>query len=390
MGLLSRRRAEDRALKTPELPTGLQIWSTPEITTDPQGRQALRVADVWGCVRLLADTISTLPVEVYRDLPTGRQEVGPDARISQLLARPAPGSTLPDLIGQIVLSMSLFGEAFVAKYVGGDGQISQLGVISPEVVSVRLNGGVMIYTVTSVTQGVVDVGPADLLHIKSSMTTADGLRGLSPIATCRMAVSGNAALAASSKAFVDAGSRPSGILKVAGAGSDYVVQQLSETWNAAHGGSANAGKVAVVSGDVAFQQLGLSSADAQFIESRELSTREICRIFNVPPWLIGGVVAGRTLVYSTTQEQAKSLVTYSLRPIIARIEAAISQDPTLCPGGTIVRFSLDELLRADPVSRAAFYTAALNPATGWLSRDEVRELEGLGPEEPGTEADDAG
>ncbi len=64
-----------------------------------------------------------------------------------------------------------------------------------------------------------------------------------------------------------------------------------------------------------------------------------------------------------------------------RIERAISNDSDLCPGGTYVQFELDGLLRADAKTRAETYEKALNPETGWMRRDEVRELEDLPPEE---------
>jgi phage portal protein BeeE len=80
------------------------------------------------------------------------------------------------------------------------------------------------------------------------------------------------------------------------------------------------------------------------------------------------------------QEQARALVTYSLRPWLVRIERAISNDSDLCPGSTYVQFELDGLLRADAATRADIYTKALNAETGWLRRAEVRELEDLEPE----------
>ncbi|MBO0767390.1 MAG: phage portal protein [Solirubrobacterales bacterium] len=381
------RKSEDRSLKLPELYPSYGSFIGREYTTDPIGRQALALSDVWAAVKLLADTISTLPMEVYRDTPAGRQPVGADAIISRLLAAPAPGSTLPDLLASIVVSMALHGEAFIGKYSDPSGQVAQLGVIDPAAVSVRLHGRSILYSLAlnDVTNGLrIDVGSEDVLHIKSSVTTPDGLRGLSPIATCRMALGVNAGLAASAKSFIQNGSRPSGILTVQGAQDEHSVQTISDQWNTKHGGGTSAGKVAVVSGDVSYTQLGLSAEDAQFVEQRALSTKEIARIFGLPAWSLGES-SGDSLTYSNVQQEARALVMFSLRPLLTRIETAISSDPYLCPGGTRVRFSLDELLRADPAERAQFYTAALNAQTGWLTRDEVRELEGLEPDSDDTD-----
>ena len=71
--------------------------------------------------------------------------------------------------------------------------------------------------------------------------------------------------------------------------------------------------------------------DQQFLQQRELSAREVARIFRVPPWMIGAPT-GDSLTYATVAEQARAFVTFSLRPWLVRIERAISGDPDLCPG----------------------------------------------------------
>jgi HK97 family phage portal protein len=123
----------------------------------------------------------------------------------------------------------------------------------------------------------------------------------------------------------------------------------------------------------------VSQDDAQFLQQRELSAREIARIFRVPAWAIDAPT-GDSLTYANVGEQNRALVTHSLRPWLVRIERAISNDSDLCPGGTYVQFELDGLLRADAKTRAETYTLALNAETGWMRREEIRELEDLPPE----------
>ena len=67
-------------------------------------------------------------------------------------------------------------------------------------------------------------------------------------------------------------------------------------------------------------------------------------------------------------------------PWLRRIELAVSNDGDLAFQRQYVRFEIDALLRPDSAGRAAFYTAALDPITGWMTRDEVRALEDLEPE----------
>ncbi len=183
-----------------------------------------------------------------------------------------------------------------------------------------------------------------------------------------------------SEGIYDQGSRPSGILSIKGRGDEFTLGKLSETWDAKHAGAQNQHQVAVVSADeVSYTQLGLSAEDAQFIGQRELSTREIARIFRVPAHMIDGDT-GRSLTYANVTEQNRFFLTHSLRPWLVRIETAISGDHDLCPGGRYVKFNLDSLLRASALERAQVNALALDPVKGWLSRNEVRMMEDMLPE----------
>jgi HK97 family phage portal protein len=364
---------ENRALPAPTVQPGLLPYndSAPLTVTTSN---ALRISDAWACVRVLADSISTLPLHAYRRTPAGRVPAGDSARIVQLLQRPSPGSTGIDLISTMMVHLAVYGETFVGKY-RSDGEIVQLGCISPESVQVELRGQRIVYTL-STQHGQVEVGPEDVLHVKGM--SMDGLRGLSPVTQCRLALGLSSSLQESARQYFENGSRPSGVLTVP-AGSNDAVERISKVWHSRHAGVQNRHRVAVVSGDIAFHPVAFSAEDSEFVSQREMSTREIARIWRIPAWCIEGETAG-SMTYANVVEQNRALVTHSLRPWATRIEKAISNDTTLAPGGTYVQFDFDALLRADAATRAATYEKALNPETGWLQRREVRELEDLPPE----------
>jgi len=379
MGLLRYLRGADlldgserRTLTAPTERPGLLPWSTTplrQISTS----NVLQVADAYACVRVLADSISTLPLKVYRRTPAGRVPAGDDSRAVQLLGRPSPGSTTVDLVSQVVTHLNVYGETFVGKY-KADGEIVQLGLIHPDRVQVELRGQRVVYTLLD---SRTEHGPDDIVHIKAM--SLDGLRGLSPVAQCRTALGLNENLRESSSQFFEHGSRPSGILTAPGHGGYDQLQTLANSWRIKHGGVENMHRVAVLTGDISFTPIAFNADDSQFLQQRELSTREIARVFRVPAWAVDGAT-GDSLTYANVQEQARALVTYSLRPWLVRIERAISNDTDLCPGNTYVQFDLDGLLRADAATRSEIYTRALAPETGWLTRPEVRELEDMPPE----------
>src|SRR5215211_995422 len=200
--------AEDRALPSPDV----QSPAFPTLTTtaplNVTTANALRVSDAYACVRVLADSISSLPLHVYRRTPQGRLPAGESARAVQLLNRPSPGSTGIDLISQILVHLNVHGEAFVGKY-RSDGEIVQLALISPESIQVELRGQTIVYMLDTV-KGRTEHGPDDILHVKGM--SLDGLRGLSPVTQCRVALGLSSSLQQSAKVYTEQGSKPTGVL----------------------------------------------------------------------------------------------------------------------------------------------------------------------------------
>jgi HK97 family phage portal protein len=366
--------AEDRALPAPTVEPGLLPYSR-SAPLEVTASNALRVSDAYACVRVLTDSISSLPLHVYRRTTAGRVAADDNSRAVALLEHPAPGSTGVDLISQVLVHLNVHGDAFIGKY-RADGEVAQLGLIPPDSVQVELRGRRIVYTLDTA-HGPTEHGPEDILHIKAM--SLDGLRGLSPVAQCRVALGLSSAMQESARQFFDNGSRPSGILTVPNVNAQHELRDLADDWRNLHGGVQNMHKVAVVSGDLKFTPISFSADDSQFLQQRELSAREVARCFRVPAWAIDAPT-GDSLTYANVAEQNRSLVTHSLRPWIVRIERALSADADLCPGDSYVAFDLDGLLRAAPEQRAEAYSRALDHSTGWMRRDEVRELEDLPPE----------
>jgi HK97 family phage portal protein len=276
----------------------------------------------------------------------------------------------------MVALLTLFGNRYVGKFRDGEWRLEELALLHPDRVQVELVAGKPLYTVSDPSSGRQSKhGTDDIVHVKALST--DGLLGLSPIKECKLALASSRGLGVFTEAFFRHGGRPSGILRVSGPGDlDKVADDAQER----HGGAANAHRIAVVRADE-LEWIALAGPldDLQFVEQRHLSTAEIARIFRVPVWMIGGTT-GDSLTYSNTEQQQLAFVTHSLRPWLVLIEQAISADRDLCAANTYVEFLLDALLRADSKTRAEVYAAALDPITGWMTREEVRRLENLEPE----------
>lgn len=339
----------------------------------------MRIADVYACVRVLADSAASVPLISYRRTSVGRVRLSGGQLPARLISQPAPAVTEANLVSLMMTHLALWGNAYLGKFRGEDGRIEQIGLLHPDYVQVELLAGLPRYTVTDPKRGGQTYhGTDDIIHIKGLST--DGLVGLSPIRQCRNALAVACGLGAHAEAFFENGARPSGILNVkhdvSQESADHLRDQLTHT----HAGAGNAHKVAIVTGDLEWTAMSGPLDDLQFCEQRRLSTTEICRIFSIPPWRIGAP-SGDSNTYANVESEALSFVTHSLRPWLVVIEQAISADRDLCAGPNVyVEFLLDALLRADSATRAAVYTQALNPETGWMTRSEVRSLENLEPE----------
>ena len=133
---------------------------------------------------------------------------------------------------------------------------------------------------------------------------------------------------------------------------------------------------------MSFVPLSLPNNEAQFLETRKFQVSEICRIFRVPPHMIGDLDRA---TFSNIESQNISFAVHTIRPWLVRIEQAINRalfpdnEKAGSPGGRrfYVQFNLDGLMRGDYKSRMEGYAIARQ--NGWMSTNDIRELENLNP-----------
>lgn len=366
-------RAEERTRTSPDMPT-LLSGLAPGGPVTPHN--ALAIADVFGCVRVLADAAASVPLIAYRRTSGGRERVE-GGRAVELLERPGPGTVQANLLGTVMAHLQLWGNAYIGKVRQG-GEIRQLIALEPDRVVPEVKDGRLRFNYTAPAGRRQVLTERDVIHVKA--VSVDGLVGLSPVKQARRALALSDQLTRHGLQFFTNDARPTGVLKLqkfAAEGSE--IDELREAWNTQHAGTENAHRIAVLAGEVDFTPISMPLDDAQFIEQRKLSAVEVARIFRVPPWMIGAD-SGGSMTYSNVESQALAFVTYSLRPWLVAIEQAISNDGDLFTSRQYVEFLIDSLLRADSKTRAEVYRMALDPERGWMTRAEVRQRENLEPE----------
>lgn len=328
-------------------------------------------------MRVLADAVSSLPLHVYRKTEQGRERVT-SGKLVDLLERPSPGCTEADLTSTLMSHLAVWGSAYIGKYREA-GEVNQLGLIHPDRIRPQLEDGRLRFRYTPATGGQQLLTEADVVHVKG--LSVDGLNGLSAVSQAARVLGLSDSLVKHAMSFFESTTtRPAGVLRLGDPESypgDDARQRTIE-------GLRNEFKphgLLVVTGDMSYENVAHRMDDSQFVEQRRLACQEICRVFRVPSHMLNAGSGGDSLTYSTVEQQSLDFVRYSLTPWLRRIEVAISNDRDLAFQQQFARFEIDALLRPDSAGRAAFYTAALDPITGWMDRNEVRRLEDLPPEE---------
>lgn len=381
-------------LRRPSDWRGMNSWAGEEVTAS----SALSLSAVWACTNLIAGTIASLPLTVYRQRGDARTAVKDHALYRLLHDSPNYDQTALDFWEFMAASLELWGNAY-ARIERTNGKISGLLPVNPAYVAVRRRpSGQIEYRWTEEGQP-YELTDDHVFHVRGF--GGNPLGGMSTLHFGRQVF--GVALAADRAAgstFAN-GLRPSGMLKFA----EWLKpdqRDLAETRMVEKfAGSHNAGKPMVLEGGVTWEALTLNPEDAQMLETRKFSVEEVCRMFGVPPHMIGHTEKS-TSWGTGLEQQTLAFQKFTLRRRLKRIEQAIMKQlvtPEERARGLTVDFNLEGLLRADTAGRARFYQTMT--AIGAMTINEVRALENLPPVEGGevpriqmqnvpiTEADDA-
>jgi HK97 family phage portal protein len=359
MGLFRRRRLEQR-----ELVSLQQLLSDANMTVSGESvtpDSAMRLSAVWSCVKLLADTVSTLPVDVYR-----RGEREPITTPSILL-EPAADQPLHEWLYGVMVSLLLRGNCYglVTARSGATMLPAQVEVLRPDDVGVNVDeGGRVVYRFLG-----REIDRADMWHVRA-FTMPGAVLGRSPIESAKQSIGLGLAAEKFGALFFGDGATPSGVLTTKDRLTVPQVKELAEAWKGAHNKRRTP---AVLSGDLTWQAITVAPEESQFIETMKFNVAQIARIFGVPPELIGAE-SGQSLTYSNLESRLLHYLKLSLNPWLTRLEAALGR---LLPSTMTVKFNTGGLLRADTKTRYEAHAIALK--AGFLTVNEVRELEDRPP-----------
>lgn len=358
-------------------PTATGIHVTPD--------RAMQLSAVWACVRLIAETVASLPLEVYRRLPDGGRERAADHPMRKRL-HSEPNETMTSFVAREMLATQLLltGNCYapILRTFGNVEDPEILPVPSRGVRVRRATSGELVYDVTLPDGKTLNPIPqANMLHVPG--LSFDGVLGVSPIRYAAQSIGLGLAAEQYGASFFGNGSTPAGYIKVPGSLNPEQAKAMREAWYAAYGGLRNANRTAVLFENAEFHRTGVPPEEAQFIQTRKLQAADIARWYRVPLHMIGELDRA---TFSNIEHQQLEFVTHTLRPWLVRFEQELNRKlfpsrTTGEPNALYCEFNVDGLLRGDIKTRGDYYVRGRQ--WGWLSVNDIRRRENMEPVDGG-------
>ena len=329
---------------------------------------AMGLSTVYACVHRVASTVAQLHVDVLRR-NNGSSERLPDHPIYNLIAvEPQPGRTAYDFWEAIVTHVLLYGKGYAIIHRDArTAQPIELELVHPQDVTVRMVEG----TTTFVLEKRGTYLASDMLCIRN-------LYGISPIETHRELLGLAKAAQDYASEFFGSSGNMTGILSSKEPLKKEQLDIIKDSWN----NSGDRLGTKLLPFGFNYQRVGVDPSQAQMSEQRDFQNQEICRVFGVPPSLVG---VQSNVTYSNTEQQAIQFAKYTIVPWTRKIEQEMNCKLVATEErvNTFTRFDLADLLRGDSAARANYYDTLTK--SGIISINEARAMEDMPPVENGSE-----
>lgn len=335
-------------------------------------RSAMQMTAVYACVRILAESVASLPLHLYRSNEDGNKEKAKDHPLYVVLHdEPNPEMTSFIFRETLMTHLLLWGNAYAQIIRNGKGEVISIYPLIPNKMRVKRDDQTkeIIYEYHH-EDGKVVLTDFEVLHVPG--LGFDGLIGYSPIAMAKNAIGMALATEEYGAKFFANGAQPGGVLEHPGIIKDP--ERVRNSWSQSFGGSSNSNKIAVLEEGMKYTPISISPEQAQFLETRKFQINEIARIFRVPPHMVGDLEKSS---FSNIEQQSLEFVKYTLDPWVLRWEQAMNRALISKKDKQtyFISFNVDGLLRGDYESRMNGYATARQ--NGWMSANDIRTLENL-------------
>ncbi len=338
---------------------------------------ALNLSAVWACVRILSETVGTLPIHLYKRTEDGRERQY-NHPCHRVLLSPNSYINRFDLMHHLMVSVALWGNGYARIYRDAMYRPTRLKLLHPAEVEPLLdtNTDTLYYRLEN---GEI-VANDDIIHVKN--LTTNGYKGKSPIAVHRDNLSLTMAAQIYGEKFFNQGGNMSGVFKYPSTLKPDAYERLKRDLIAQSVGLHNAHIPLLLEGGMQYERISIPPEDAQFIATRKFQKTEIATIYGIPPHMIADLERATN---NNIEHQGMEFVTYCLMPYLVRIEEELNRK--------LLRhdefedyyflFGLNALLRGDAKTRSEYYKN-MN-FVGAMSANEIRAYEDMNAYEGGDE-----
>lgn len=344
------------------------------------GGTALGLATVLACVRVISESVASLPLELFEKKEGGNSEIAGGNELHYLINQ-EPSNRYTSFTWREAMQQdaTLDGNGYSEILRDKNGTPTEIIYHQAKNITPKLTkGSRVVYEIKLDENKTRIIQPHNMVHVPAMCF--NGIVGKSPLTIARETF--ESALAAQNYGgnLYKNGVRLSGVLQHPTELSDAAYNRLRDSWEKQYHGAHNAGKTAILESGLMFKEISMSPEDAQFIETRGFQNSEIARIFRVPLHLLQ--ILDRA-TFSNIEQQGIDFVTHTIRPWIKRWEQELNRKliPVKDRDKLFIRFNLNALMRGDAASRSSYYNTMFN--IGALNPNDIRRLESMNTYEGG-------
>lgn len=344
---------------------------------DIQGKNSLKQATVFGCIRVLSDTVSKLPIKIYQN-KDGIKKVADHYLGSLLKLRPNPYMSASDFWKCVEVQRNIYGNAYVALDFNNRGQVTGLYPLDSSKMQIfvddvgLLNSSNKIWYIYTDNLGhKIKFKSDELLHFKG--LTTDGIVGLSVIDQLKHLIQNGKSSEEYINKFFKNGLQVKGLVQYVGDLNHEAEQTFINEFERMSSGLKNAHRIAMLPLGYQFQPISQSLVDAQFLENSQLTIRQIAAMFGVKMHQLNDLDRA---THTNIAEQQRGFYIDTLQSILTMYEQELIYKlflNTEIRKGYYIKFNVDAILRANIETRYNAYRIAIQ--SGFKTPNEVRELE---------------
>lgn len=351
-----------------------------------KGKNALKVATVYGCIKILAESVSKLPLKVYREDENGIHRATRHYFNNLLKLRPNPYMSAMNFFGALETQKNIYGNSYANIEFDRNGKIKALWPIDASKVTVYIDDIGLLSTKHKMWYVVESGGerfkltPDEMLHFKNGITL-DGLVGVPPLDVLK----GTVQNAASSEKFINNfyknGLQVKGLIQYVGDLNEQAKRTFREEFESMSSGLKNSHRVALLPIGYQFQPISMNLVDAQFLENTGLTIKQIATAFGIKMHQLNDLSRA---THTNIEQQQAQFYADTLQAILTMYEQELTYKLFLdseIDDGYYLKFNIDAILRSDLKTRYEAYRIGIQG--GFLKPNEARAKEDLPPEEGG-------